>query len=514
MRYLKIFFLTIFIIFSLFPLITLADFAGKFGPECGDDDDSGDWSLCNQVRSMMEETQKFYSKYFSQKLNIGTAIFPNQPSGAILPFYSIGIGIGLPPLISSVKTKDITTDSVTITWSTVNSLSDSWVEYGPTTSYGTLIGNVDFVLYHFQTIKDLQPGTTYHFHVISQDIQKNISVSNDYTFETQSPDNYKFPQAITDLAVFSITPTSASLKWSTPQSSTGIINYDIKYNKSPINESNFSISSSVLSFPRGSAKTNNYTIVGLTSKTKYYFAVKAKDSRNNFSPLSNIVSATTQSLTMIDIEPPSQPFSVTANGIDGQIALSWKNPSDPDFVRTLIVRKENSEPQSVNDGFIIYDGTDEKNTDINLDRNKTYYYAIYSYDKIQNYSEPIIISIKPIPGESVSSQESFLTGPFKYGKKSNQTKLLQQILASDPDIYPEGLITGFYGPLTTKAVKKFQKKYKIYPINGKVGPKTLAKLNEVYKKEILTEKALIAELNKEILSLQEKIYDLLNQIKD
>ena len=506
MRYLKIF-LLIFIIFSLFPLIMLADFPGQFGPECGDD--SGDWSLCNQVRSMMEQTQKFYSEYFSQKLNIGTAIFPSQPAGAILPFYSIGIGI--PPFISSVETKDATTDSVIITWSTVNSLSDSWVEYGPTTSYGTLIGNANFVLYHFQTIKDLQPGTAYHFHVMSQDASRNISVSNDYTFTTQSPDDYKFPSAITDLAVSSITPTSASLKWSTPQSSTGIINYDIRYNKSPIDESNFSVSSSALSFFSGSSKTNNYTIVGLSPKTKYYFAVKAKDSRNNFSPLSNIASATTQSLTVIDIESPSQPSSVKAYGINGQIAISWNNPLNSDFVRALIIRKENSKPQFVNDGFIIYDGTDEKITDLDLDKNKIYYYAIYSYDKTQNYSEPIIISIKPIPGESVSGQELFLTGPFKYGEKSNQTKLLQQILASDPDIYPEGLITGFYGPLTAKAVKKFQKNYEVYPIDGKIGPKTLAKLNEVYKKEILTEEALIAELNKQISSIQEKIYDLLKQ---
>ena len=214
---------------------------------------------------------------------------------------------------------------------------------------------------------------------------------------------------------------------------------------------------------------------------------------------------------MIDIESPSQPSSVKAYGINGQVAISWNNPLNSDFVRALIIRKENSKPQFMNDGFIIYDGTDEKITDLDLDKNKIYYYAIYSYDKTQNYSEPIIISIKPIPGESVSGQESFLTGPFKYGEKSNQTKLLQQILASDPDIYPEGLITGFYGPLTAKAVKKFQKNYEVYPIDGKIGPKTLAKLNEVYKKEILTEEALIAELNKQISSIQEKIYDLLKQ---
>ncbi|MBI2135942.1 peptidoglycan-binding protein, partial [Candidatus Woesearchaeota archaeon] len=50
-------------------------------------------------------------------------------------------------------------------------------------------------------------------------------------------------------------------------------------------------------------------------------------------------------------------------------------------------------------------------------------------------------------------------------------------------IYPEGLTTGYYGPLTTKAVKAFQEKHGIAragdPGYGEVGPATRAKLNEL-----------------------------------
>jgi len=64
------------------------------------------------------------------------------------------------------------------------------------------------------------------------------------------------------------------------------------------------------------------------------------------------------------------------------------------------------------------------------------------------------------------------------GMTGDDVKLLQEILATDPEIYPEGLITGYFGPLTKRAVKNFQKKANIEQV-GRVGPKTLAKINEL-----------------------------------
>ncbi len=52
------------------------------------------------------------------------------------------------------------------------------------------------------------------------------------------------------------------------------------------------------------------------------------------------------------------------------------------------------------------------------------------------------------------------------------------MLATDPEIYPEGLITGYFGPLTRRAVKRFQKIAGIEQV-GVVGPKTLSKINEL-----------------------------------
>jgi len=71
-----------------------------------------------------------------------------------------------------------------------------------------------------------------------------------------------------------------------------------------------------------------------------------------------------------------------------------------------------------------------------------------------------------------------ITKQLDKGISSEDVTLLQEILATDPDIYPEGLITGYFGPLTERAVKRFQKAAGIEQA-GRVGPKTLAKINEL-----------------------------------
>lgn len=63
------------------------------------------------------------------------------------------------------------------------------------------------------------------------------------------------------------------------------------------------------------------------------------------------------------------------------------------------------------------------------------------------------------------------------GMTGNDVKLLQAALAADPEIYPEGLTTGYYGRLTAQAVKRFQKRMGLEQV-GRVGPKTLQKMNE------------------------------------
>lgn len=90
-------------------------------------------------------------------------------------------------------------------------------------------------------------------------------------------------------------------------------------------------------------------------------------------------------------------------------------------------------------------------------------------------------------GEVVKVEEQIekLTKRLQIGSTDKEVKTLQEFLKRDPEVYPEGLVTGYYGALTEKAVKKFQEKNGIEAI-GVVGPKTLEKINKVIEEKKIT----------------------------
>lgn len=75
--------------------------------------------------------------------------------------------------------------------------------------------------------------------------------------------------------------------------------------------------------------------------------------------------------------------------------------------------------------------------------------------------------------------------PLSFGMTSSDVRRLQTLLATKPEIYPEGKITGYFGLLTKKAVQNFQLHYGVVTSKsdsgfGYVGPKTRAKLQEIF----------------------------------
>ena len=48
---------------------------------------------------------------------------------------------------------------------------------------------------------------------------------------------------------------------------------------------------------------------------------------------------------------------------------------------------------------------------------------------------------------------------------------IQELLATDPSLYPEGLVTGYFGPLTREAIKRFQNRHDI-EITGEIDEPT------------------------------------------
>jgi peptidoglycan hydrolase-like protein with peptidoglycan-binding domain len=69
-----------------------------------------------------------------------------------------------------------------------------------------------------------------------------------------------------------------------------------------------------------------------------------------------------------------------------------------------------------------------------------------------------------------------LTRPLQVGSQGTDVSALQSFLAQDATLYPQGLVTGYFGFLTKSAVSNFQSRNGIDPV-GRVGPITLPVLN-------------------------------------
>ncbi len=90
-----------------------------------------------------------------------------------------------PPEISDVKAENITQNSADITWKT-NEPATSKVEYGETTTYGSVLENLNLVVAHSISISNLTPSTTYHYRVSSKNSAGKEQISSDYNFTTLS----------------------------------------------------------------------------------------------------------------------------------------------------------------------------------------------------------------------------------------------------------------------------------------------------------------------------------------
>ena len=92
----------------------------------------------------------------------------------------------------------------------------------------------------------------------------------------------------------------------------------------------------------------------------------------------------------------------------------------------------------------------------------------------------VLVAFAVANAQTVTTSISEQMGP---GDSGDQVSALQTFLAADATVYPEGLVTGYYGDLTTAAVQRYQCKYAIVCQGdvantgyGRVGPATLAKI--------------------------------------
>ena len=65
------------------------------------------------------------------------------------------------------------------------------------------------------------------------------------------------------------------------------------------------------------------------------------------------------------------------------------------------------------------------------------------------------------------------------GMRDEDVRKLQELLASDPDIYPERLTTGYFGPLTSQALSRLQQRHDL-PATGELDEDTRDLINQYF----------------------------------
>lgn len=71
-----------------------------------------------------------------------------------------------------------------------------------------------------------------------------------------------------------------------------------------------------------------------------------------------------------------------------------------------------------------------------------------------------------------------ITSQLDFGARGSNVTNLQTFFADNASIYPEGLVTGYFGGMTKAAVQRFQANYGFDQV-GRVGPMTLTKINSL-----------------------------------
>lgn len=237
------------------------------------------------------------------------------------------------PSISEVRSENVTLDSATITWAT-DEAADGQVEYGTTAGYGASTPPASPKgTAHSERVAGLEPGTLYHYRILSRDAAGNLAASADNTFTTLKPEttpapavsaappapsppspaappaplpeervsriripDFTNPSTPAGLTATPASPGQVNLAWRPANDDFGVAGYSIFRNGKQI----------------GVTPSTGYTDKNLTAATSYSYSIAAYDAAGNVSARSEAVSAATP--PKADSAPPAPSGTKAAAG--------------------------------------------------------------------------------------------------------------------------------------------------------------------------------------------------------
>jgi len=217
-------------------------------------------------------------------------------------------------------------------------------------------------------VSGLQSATTYYFKVKAKDETGNLSAeSNLLTVSTQ--DNQP-PTAPTALWARATSRSAVQLTWNASTDNKAVTGYDV-----------FRATASGGPFTKVTTDSASpATDSGLSSNTRYYYCIKAKDAAGNLSESSSTVSVYTNG----DSTEPSTPQNLALTLVSNtQVRLNWSASTDNTSVTGYKIYR------AVDGGTETWIASTTSNsyTNTGLTSNESYSYYVRAYDAAGNESD-------------------------------------------------------------------------------------------------------------------------------
>lgn len=418
-----------------------------------------------------------------------------------------------PFAISHVETATVSTSSAIIIWKT-NDGADSQVFYGTSESYASssAVSAIN-VTSHEMKLVGLKSGTNYSYKVVSKNSSGKTIEKSGFEFSTlYKQKKIAVAPTISNIAIQSVGTSTAIIVFDTDILAGGKINYGTTtaYEKTDGGHNTF-------------LSKHSHPLSGLKPSTIYNFetvvwGVDGSETLYENMTFTTLAETIAETLAVVPVAIPAPARSSGGGGyayapqrvfgkavvikvapLDKQILFVWQKASPESGIETIIVKNENGHVTMPSHGTIVYQGNSGRFADVNLQNDKKYYYSIFRTNATGAYSLPLHFT--SAPKQEVTQAKIIATPPvvqrtpiytfskaLSRGDQNKQVEHLQVVLASESSIYQKGLITGFFGPLTENAVKKFQKRYQL-PVTGVAGTATLKKLEQLSSVEISKDKA-------------------------
>jgi hypothetical protein len=333
-----------------------------------------------------------------------------------------GVADTTAPVISAIGSSP-TGSGATITWTT-DDFSDSQVEYGTTTGYGsTTTLNTTPVLSHNVSITGTPPSTLYHYRVKSRNTVGLLTTSGDNTFTTTAVVDTT-PPVISAITATAITDTGATITWTTDDSSDSQVEYGLTTSYG-----------STTALDATMVTSHIVPITGTTATTLYHYRVK---SRNAASLLTTSGDNTFTTIATPDVTPPVITMAVTpVDGItDHAATIHWTTNENADsqveYGTTTgygtLTPVTNPAPPGATTHAVALSG---------LTANTTYHYRAKSKDAAGNPATPLADASFLT---AAAAPSSLLTGLRSYWKFEETSGL------DRADVFAANNLTGYGAP--------------------------------------------------------------------